>query len=72
MMLQGIVFASSAPNQVSVHQCRGYPPCIVLASEQWNLSEAGESAETSGTKGYGVHHYLREPRHAGTLEHQRS
>ena len=51
-----------------MHQCRIYPPCIALAPEQWNLSEAGESDETSGTKGYGVHHYLHEPRDSGTLE----
>ena len=38
------------PNQVSVHLCRVSTSCIVLAPEQWNLSEAGESDETSGTK----------------------
>ena len=57
--------------QVSVHQCRVYPLYFVIAPEQWNLSEAEESNETSGTNGNGVHHYLRKPRHAVTLEHQR-
>ena len=35
--------------QVSVHQCSVYPLYFVIAPEQWNLSEAEESHETSGT-----------------------
>ena len=42
---------------------------VVIVPEQWNLSEAEESNETSGTKGKGVHHYLRRPRDVVTLEH---
>ena len=41
----GTEFASIAPNQVSVHQCRVNTPCIELALEQWNLPEAGESSD---------------------------
>ena len=36
--------------------------CLVITLEQWNLSAAEESKETSGTNGNGVHHYLRRPR----------
>ena len=42
---------------------------LVIALEQWNLSAAEESKETSGTNGNGVHHYLRRPRDVVTLEH---
>ena len=35
------------------------------------MSEAEESHETSGTKGSGVRHYRREPRHEVAPEHQR-
>ena len=44
---------------------------MILAPEQWNLSEAEESLEISGTNGYGVHHSLHAPRNFQTLEHRR-
>ena len=56
--------------QVSVPQCRANPVYLVIAPEQWNLSEAEETNETSGTNGNGVHHYLRGPRDVVTLEHK--
>ena len=37
--------------------------------EQWNLSAAEESKETSETNGNCVHHYLRRARDV-TLEHK--
>ena len=60
----------SVSKQVGLHQCRVYTPCIELTPEQRDLSEAEESYETSGTKGCGVHPYLRVPRQSPTLDHR--
>ena len=42
----------------------------MIAKEQWNLSEAEESNETSRTDGSGGHHSVRKPRYVVTMEHK--